>query len=794
MNPASGTGASGTNYDQTDFGYDVMKRQNRVVTPGGTITRTVFNSRGLPISSWIGTNDTGATSTDPTGGGASGNNMVQVSGVEYDGNAAGGDGNVTTHTACVDSNSANNRVTTFTYDFRNRRTDTDGEIDFYEQVCYDNVDRVVRKDRRDTTAAGNLISRTVVRFDDRGAVYQTATYAVDPATGAIGNALTSNTWRDGAGNVIKSLPAGSSSFTKTVYDSLGRQTIQYTGYGTDATYADVQVVTNNVIMEQTETTYDAASNVIQAITRQRYHNASTSQLGALANPSTTPKARVTYAALYPDALGRNIAVADYGTNGGSALSRSSTIPARSDTCLVTSMQYGAPGDRTTMTDAGGMATCFQFDARGRETSRIMNCVTSSSSSSSSSSGGCASSDDINVTVQTSYNSDGNLASITAVNASTGNQTTTYTYGTTLSDSSIASSLLKRSETYPDSADANDKIFFAYNRQGQRSSVTDQGGTVHSYDYDKLGRQTQDRVTTLGSGVDGAIRRIATTFEVRGMIQNLTSYDNATVGSGAIANDCQFVYNSFSQLTTEYQSHSGAVNTMTTPKVQYGYANGSANTIRPTSMTYPNGRVLNYDYGTAGGINDAASRSAALIDSDGITHLADYAYLGAAIPPLNKGGPGGVLPTVSNPFTPNRTVEVDYTQPDIKYTLVGTAGGDDPDTGDIYRGFDRFSRVKDSYWYNYGTSTDVDRIKYGYSRSGNRTYRENTVATAAGKSFDESYFYDLIQRLKTMDRGTLNALKTAVTNKQFAQCWSLDSTGNWKGFRQDDTGDGTWDLV
>src|SRR5262245_61531432 len=25
------------------------------------------------------------------------------------------------------------------------------------------------------------------------------------------------------------------------------------------------------------------------------------------------------------------------------------------------------------------------------------------------------------------------------------------------------------------------------------------------------------------------------------------------------------------------------------------------------------------------------------------------------------------------------VEVDYTQPDIKYTLVGTAGGDDPDT-------------------------------------------------------------------------------------------------------------------
>ena len=32
----------------------------------------------------------------------------------------------------------------------------DGEIDFYEQVCYDNLDRVIRTDRRDTTVNGNL--------------------------------------------------------------------------------------------------------------------------------------------------------------------------------------------------------------------------------------------------------------------------------------------------------------------------------------------------------------------------------------------------------------------------------------------------------------------------------------------------------------------------------------------------------------------------------------------------------------------------------------------------------------
>ena len=35
--------------------------------PGGTIQRVVFDARDLPISVWVGTNDTGATWSDPTG-------------------------------------------------------------------------------------------------------------------------------------------------------------------------------------------------------------------------------------------------------------------------------------------------------------------------------------------------------------------------------------------------------------------------------------------------------------------------------------------------------------------------------------------------------------------------------------------------------------------------------------------------------------------------------------------------------------------------------------------------------
>ncbi len=62
-----------------------------------------------------------------------------------------------------------------------------------------------------------------------------------------------------------------------------------------------------------------------------------------------------------------------------------------------------------------------------------------------------------------------------------------------------------------------------------------------------------------------------------------------VGQRNIVNDVLFVYNNFGQLTTDYQSHEDAVNPATTPKVQYTYADGSDNTVRPTALVYPNGR-------------------------------------------------------------------------------------------------------------------------------------------------------------------------------------------------------------
>src|SRR5260370_12537657 len=99
-------------------------------------------------------------------------------------------------------------------------------------------------------------------------------------------------------------------------------------------------------------------------------------------------------------------------------------------------------------------------------------------------------------------------------------------------------------------------------------MKDRDGNVHSYSYDVLGRLTIDAVTTLGTGVDGTIRRIETAYDTGGRPYLFTSYNAASGGS--IVNQVQDAYNGLGQLAEEWQSHSRAVKTSTTPNLQYSY--------------------------------------------------------------------------------------------------------------------------------------------------------------------------------------------------------------------------------
>ena len=751
--PAAGNGTSRTNFDETTYAYDLMGRRNRVRSPGGTITRTTFDSRGLPIGTWVGTNDTWATDSDPSGGGASGNNMVVVTANQYDGGSAGGDGNLTRLTHFVDADSANDRVTLFEYDFRNRRTTIDGEVDFYQVTTFDNLDRAVKIQRYDSVAppTGTLILQSETLYDDRGNVYQAKRYAVNPSTGVVGNVLVDNFWYDAAGNGIKELPAGSERFTKSSFDGVGRETARYDGYYTGSgvePYADVGLVTTeNKIFEQLLTSYDGASNRLQLIAYQRFHDATGN--GVLNLPDgSQPKARVTYVANYFDGVGRLLDAADFGTNGNVAFARPTHVPVRSDDVLVTSTGYDAAGLAFQTIDPAGIETRRAYDAQGREIAFIQNYTVNAAS--------CG---EANITTRFTYTPDGKPSTLTAVNPATGDQETKYLYGTTLTDSSLARSDLLAAVIYPDASDVADRVSYRYNRQSEVTRQQDQNSTVHELVYDKLGRRTIDRVTHLGTDVEGAVRRIETGFDVRGFVETVTNYDAAI--SGSVVNQVRRTYNDFGLIAIEYQEHGGAVNTSTSLNVRYSYADGSANTVRATSMTYPNGRVVSRNYGTSGGDDDQLSRVTSLDDA-GSAERVSYKYLGLGA-----------------------FVRSDYPEPQVRWDLI-TGTGVNP-----YAGLDRFGRVINCLWRNYGASIDAERVEYGYDRASNRIWRENTVAPSGEN--DELYGYDRLQRLVRSARGTLSVDKSYVDDLQFAQDWTLDATGNWNRLLQTDSNDPTENL-
>src|SRR5207245_466148 len=165
--------------------------------------------------------------------------------------------------------------------------------------------------------------------------------------------------------------------------------------------------------------------------------------------------------------------------------------------------------------------------------------------------------------------------------------------------------------------------YTVNALGDIKTYTDRDGNVHTYTYDVLGRLTADAVTTLGTGVDGTIRRIETAYDTGDRPYLFTSYNAASGGS--IVNQVQDAYNGLGQLTEEWQSHSGAVNTSTSPNVQYSYTlmSGGVNNSRLTSMTYPNGRVLNFNYAT--GVDNTISRLTSISDTSAA--LESLSYLG-----------------------------------------------------------------------------------------------------------------------------------------------------------------------
>ena len=320
----------------------MLKRQVRTVSPGGTIHRDVLDVRGQTIASYAGTDDTGATYTDPTGGGAAGNDMLLMSEQVFDHGNDSGDGLLTSSIVHVDSNTI--RTTSYIYDWRNRQIAIDGELELYQTSGYDNLNRVVQSERRDTTATGQLLSREAMLYDDRGRVYRSIRYGVDPVTGQITTQQDRDVTFDVAGNLLRQEPAGAMAFETYEYDLLGRRIEQTDPLG-----------------QSRQWTYDAAGN--QIATTDPTNQVWTQSFDPLGRQvrKVNPLGEATRYRY--DAAGRQSSVIDgVGNSSDSDYDAAGRIFASTDPLgKITTFTYDANGNQLSMTDPNGNTTTSEYD-------------------------------------------------------------------------------------------------------------------------------------------------------------------------------------------------------------------------------------------------------------------------------------------------------------------------------------------------------------------------------------------------------------------------------------------------
>ena len=188
----------------------------------------------------------------------------------------------------------------------------------------------------------------------------------------------------------------------------------------------------------------------------------------------------------------------------------------------------------------------------------------------------------------------------------------------------------------------------------------------------------------------------------------------------------------------------------------------SNTARRTSVTYPDGRVVNLGYGSSDSIDDLFSlvKSAAISGESG--NKVEYSRVGLG-----------------------RFVKIAYPQPNVEMSMLRPGGEVGGDAGDLYDGYDRFGRVQEMRWQSSATGTPIDAWQWGYNEASNRTWKKNLVA-ANGQ--DEGYTYDGLYQVIRDAVGTLNTNRTAIGGVPGEEeDFEYDPTGNWMGYRKDANG-------
>ena len=634
--------------------------------------------------------------------------------------------------------------------------------------------RPIWADRFRTDALGVAGRRALTRhrFDLRGQRYHTDVYSTQAADGvALGRVETDRYFDRNSQFVAGETTAGGA--VEVAYDgarrAYQRRVLTTLAAGADKYNGDVYAYRAPVpvpgapsggtlpgsggdqgVLSVSHVVLDGIGNTLQSIALEAGHN-DTVQVGLdLSSQDDYVQTATHY---FHDAVHRLTTQAVYGTsaNGytyaGLPAWDAGSIPASSDTVLVTDYSYDDASRLLEMTDPAGVVLRRGYDDLDRVVYRVANYVDFDFSAETSTGGGLGNHDD-QVTKRV-YNALDQVTHLIALDrdGSGGggdHQTTAYTYG----DSYLAHVLAEIK--MPDSTGPADVVGLTYHLDGLVHTQTDQRGIEMTHGYDLI-RRLQARAVTDFSGqadVDQTIQAITYQRDLMGLISRVTSHAVATTDPASqsdVRNEIAYTYHDHLGLSQEKQDHDSYVDapgTADARAVSYAYDTADADAdgvydhgLRRAYTTYPHGRQVHTTYGAPGGIDDLISRvtgladeHATLADTPGDA-LATYTWMG-----------GGTLA--------KKVLDV----PGVELDRVDS-GGSGPAAG--LEGLDRFGRVATQAWRDMsseGGSGGGDRVHtvHGYDRVHRMLYADRLT----NPGLSQAYTYDPLHRLDGFAIGVL----------------------------------------
>lgn len=813
-------GAEGTNYVVTEIlAYDEQGRVLRTQASSGDITANVYDALGRTVETWVGTDDTNATRTNP---GAGSSDLVQTYNAIYN---EDGDGPPRAHLiraewlkpnldGSLDGSSDEFTGAVYTYDDLGRRTRILPDVGPRTFVTYNDagqtVSTVIYKNPGSPTTPADLLAQSTSIYDGAGRVVESRVYEVDGSS-APSKYIASTVAYDALGRQALSFNAqGAGSLTE--WDDAGRvirQTVFSDNGGDDTDPSDDIVVTETVI--DYLTSGPGAGRPYLRTSYQRNHDANAATGDLL---STQPSiAQRTYSATWYDQAGRATHSAYYGHNGHAALTDydpggggttygdGPPAPDSSDNVIVSQTNYDDAARVDTVTANDGVVSKFFYNDAGQRTHVVENYDAAKLTGGDPDTP--ASRDpDVNRITAFVYNLElGTVEQQIAVDPdhdgnTSDNQATTYLYAIDFATGNkgtpsggVQSNSFLRAVVYPDSDDGvtgggnftngadstYDRVQLNYYSDGTLQKRKDQNGTVLQSVYHDNGALEYQDATVLGTNVDSAVRSIGYAYDDLYRVTTVTQYDDVSTGTPTAVNEVLNTYTDLGQLEEQFQEHDGTKGGSTL-SVGYEYETGNGGgDLYPTdrrldAVVYPDGRHVFPTYGSNGDISHELGIVRAIWDDNG-------------------SGSQGSQQVRYHHFGTSGLAEVRYAKLANDVVLTHHFGDSDGD----YEGYDRFYRQTTMRWWQ--TGGDKARIEYGYDRGSRRVYHEDVVASANTADLDQLDTRNAFGELTNWKLGNVTDSDADTIPDQIlpaarerTQDWTLDQLGNWEEFKHDTNGD------